>query len=532
MRGVLTAKEEWAYPDSYPDVLPSYIRLAVAQNGSRGIQFVINSKAVEAHVEVKGDIEYERYQMLDVPVEFNTAGETAQDGHFVIMQESDAMPDYVTRKAPFRVYDCLKPIDGTLEGRNGMLAGYVTLAPEGNLTGNIDVELTITTTEETYRCKVELVVYAVKIPEERFQVTNWFHLNHMADYHQIERRSEKHMEMIRLYARAMRRTRQTHFFICLDEQCISDKKNWTFEFSHLEGIIRIFFEEGFQMMELGYLATREPDYTSGQFNFPLDLSVDLATEEGYCVEVKFLKAIQEFLRKNDWEHKTVFHITDEPDVHTQDSGVIEHRRTQYYMIANLLKRYIPGAKVIEAVKTSSFRGGVDIWVPLTVNYEADQEKFDMLKDLGEEVWAYVCCVPGGYYLNRFLDFDLIRNRILFWGCSRYHFSGYLHWGFNQYGVGMNPFEGTSCPNHTGLGTNFPCGDSYIVYPGEDGPWISMRLEAQKRGIEDCELLNMLKEKDLSVYEKLVNKVFISNKDYNPDAAAFEKVYEELLQALS
>lgn len=31
---------------------------------------------------------------------------------------------------------------------------------------------------------------------------------------------------------------------------------------------------------------------------------------------------------------------------------------------------------------------------------------------------------------------------------------------------MNPYETSSCPNHTGIGTNFPCGDSFIVYPGD------------------------------------------------------------------
>ena len=193
--------------------------------------------------------------------------------------------------------------------------------------------------------------------------------------------------------------------------------------------------------------------------------------------------------------KTIlFHIHDEPDIHVKDREALEARRRQYYLAAGILRKYLPGVQIIEAVDTAEFYGGVDIWVPGTAGYEKRKDEFDQLIRLGETVWTYVCCGPEGEWLNRFLDFHLIRGRLLFWGCARNRISGFLHWGFNQFPGGMDPFKGTSCPNDTGIGTAFPCGDSFLVYPGKEGPEISMRLEAQRRGAEDAALWGLLLKK--------------------------------------
>ena len=55
----------------------------------------------------------------------------------------------------------------------------------------------------------------------------------------------------------------------------------------------------------------------------------------------------------------------------------------------------------------------------------------------------------------------------------------------------HPFEATSAHNWTGIGTSFPCGDAFIVYPGERGPWPRMRLEAARMGAEGACLLRGL-----------------------------------------
>ena len=194
------------------------------------------------------------------------------------------------------------------------------------------------------------------------------------------------------------------------------------------------------------------------------------------------------------------------------------------MASNILRRYVPNAHVIEAVKTTSFKSGVDVMVPLTESYQQNKAEFDSMIDAGDEVWGYTCCVPEGFWLNRFLDKELNQNRLLYWGFESCRMSGYLHWAWNQFGKNLDPFVATSCHNPTGLGTNFPCGDAFIVYPGpaDNTPWLSMRLEAQRKGMEDAFLLRALREKDSAAHDALVASVFTDFEHYaeNP-AALFE-----------
>ena len=150
---------------------------------------------------------------------------------------------------------------------------------------------------------------------------------------------------------------------------------------------------------------------------------------------------------------------------------------------------------------------------------------------GDEVWTYVCCAPEGKWLNRFLDSPLLNGRLLFWGCAACNFGGYLHWGYNQFGGVPDPFRATSARNWTGIGTNFPCGDAFIVYPGEKEPWPSMRLEAERIGAQEACLLRALKEKDPAAHDALIAEVFTAFDEYDNDPAKMERMHEELLKAL-
>lgn len=259
--------------------------------------------------------------------------------------------------------------------------------------------------------------------------------------------------------------------------------------------------------------------------------IDVDSFDGYRITTGFIQALAEFLKQHGWEEKVVVHIHDEPDVHYKDERTLQKRKRQYFQAAAILKKYLPKARTIEAVKTTEFRGGIDIWVPVSSSFEEEKAAFTEMMELGEEVWNYVCCVPQGNWLNRFLDEAVLHSRLMFWGYEKYGITGYLHWGFNVFQMGMNPFEATSCPNHTGIGTNFPCGDAFIVYPGSEAPWYSMRLEAQRRGVEDAELLMLLRKRNPKLHDELIAEVFTDYSTYVDDEAVFAGTYEKLLKAL-
>ncbi len=534
-RGVLTAREEFLYPDTPLTELPRHLELAAPRNGRRGIQLLLKTDAREAALSLTGEgFEPEWFRLVAVPVEYNTGDGVEQGGAMVLEKQPKQKPDYVTRLAPFWVYDCLKPVpDGRIQAFDGKLACYFCLVPKENVqAGEHHLTLNVRCGASIYTCDILIRVYDVMIPQDSFPVTNWFSLSAIRRLHHVQDGTAEYYEMVRKYARAMRRIHQTMFYMELDDACVVSRAPYRFDFNHLRPLISCFFEEGMQTLEIGPLLSRGSDVKTGDFKcaFATDVSVD--TLDGYALLTEYVKSLAAFLRENGWAERVVFHVHDEPDIHYADEAALQARRRQYLLAVSILRKYLLGVRTIEAVASSAFYGGVDIWVPGTGGFEANKAAFDRLTALGETVWTYVCCSPEGHWLNRFLDFAVLKGRLLFWGCAANRIKGFLHWGFNQFSYEMNPFEGTSCPNPTGLGTNFPCGDSFIVYPGTDGPWPGMRMEAARRGAEDAALLQVLRARDENAHDCLVAKVFTNNHEYNDDPADFEQVYEELLQLLS
>ena len=534
MLGAVSTQEEFFYPDTPLGQLPEQLNLALPKNGRPGVQMLLKTDAASLPLSLESDaFTIEWFRMRAIPVEYNTGNGEDQGGAMVLEQRPEKKPDYATRLAPFTVFDCLEPIQDTLIPENGLAALYFCLVPKDGATAGVH---TAVVTVGDYVCRISAHIYDVMIPENTFPVTNWFSLQAIERFHGVKQGTPEFYQMVRKYAQAMHRIHQTMFYLELDDRCVVSRDPYTFDFSYLEPLIHCFMDQGLTTIETGPLLSRGflpdgmPDMYTDRFKCAMAPDVPIDTPEGYAITVKYVRALAEFLQQHGWEKNVVFHIHDEPDIHCPDEA-LEKRKKQYYLAASILRKYLPGVKVIEAVCSAEFRGGVDIWVPGTPGYEQNKAAFDQLIALGEDVWAYVCCGPEGHWLNRFLDFAVLKGRLLFWGCAKNRLAGFLHWGFNQFQLGMNPFEATSCPNHTGIGTNFPCGDSFIAYPGTDGPWPGMRMEASRRGAEDAALLKLLREKDEGIHDALVNRVFRSNSDYNDDPAVFTQVYEALLQHL-
>jgi len=75
------------------------------------------------------------------------------------------------------------------------------------------------------------------------------------------------------------------------------------------------------------------------------------------------------------------------------------------------------------------------------------------------------------------------------------------------------------------------GDTHIVYPGKDGPLSSIRFESHRMGIEDYDLLQILKNENSKKYNKLINKLFRSYTDYDLSISNYRKTKNKLLNDL-
>ena len=143
------------------------------------------------------------------------------------------------------------------------------------------------------------------------------------------------------------------------------------------------------------------------------------------------------------------------------------------------------------------------------------------------MWFYTCAFPAGRAVNRSMDLPLTVSRGLLWLAAREQFSGYLHWGFNYY-IGPDIWHSACCPHKGAL---LPAGDAHIVYPGPDGPWRSLRFEAQRGGAEDCELLRLLQRTDPGAVKALTKEVCASSTAYTADGGTLLAARRRLLEKL-
>ena len=132
-----------------------------------------------------------------------------------------------------------------------------------------------------------------------------------------------------------------------------------------------------------------------------------------------------------------------------------------------------------------YKNGItDLAIPATNHIEP------FIENNVPDLWTYYCGTQGYMVSNRFMAMPSYRNRVI--GCQLYKFDikGFLHWGYNFYNSALsfkkiNPFMVTDALNV------FPSGDSFSVYPGEDGPLESLRILVFTEALYDLRALKLL-----------------------------------------
>lgn len=69
-------------------------------------------------------------------------------------------------------------------------------------------------------------------------------------------------------------------------------------------------------------------------------------------------------------------------------------------------------------------------------------------------------------------------------------NGFLHWGFNFYNTVLS-YRPINPLCVSDAGGAFPAGDSFVVYPGHNGAWDSLRLEVFYDALQDRMILKLL-----------------------------------------
>lgn len=191
---------------------------------------------------------------------------------------------------------------------------------------------------------------------------------------------------------------------------------------------------------------------------------------------QLLPELKRFLDAEGLLERSFFHLSDEP----QGAEQLEN----YRAARHILRELAPWMKVMDALSETSFakEGLSDMPIP-TIDHE------EAFRKEGIPHWTYFCCGPRHWCINRLLDTPLVKIRMLGWAMYRTRVLGFLHWGHNYwYKMGarelIDPYtvtDGLEWPV-------IPYGDTFVVYPGPDGPVDSIRWEAFAAGLQDYALL--------------------------------------------
>jgi hypothetical protein len=341
-------------------------------------------------------------------------------------------------------------------------------------------------------------------------------------YHGVRWGSEEYYALDDAYFKALRRMRQNMTYMWGIKVTELGDNKYEFDFTEMENAMRRQLSQGIKYFNGPSIGRRESWHTS---TILVNDKLPAMSYEAYLYLKQYLPALHEMLERNGWIDRFVMGISDEPNA---------ENCTEWRALAGLVRRIVPDIRLIDAVSYGNIHGALDIWVPLNMEYDKHMAEIETFREGGSEIWHYVCCGPRSEcYVNRFMDYPLLSTRYLLWGNYKYDLTGYLHWATNTYQPGQDPFR-QNCPSHTNADSTIflPPGDTHLIYPGEHGPWLSVRGEAQRESAEECEMLKVLAKTDKQTADAICQKVFRSFCDVEYDVQKFRAARKQLLIALS
>ncbi len=351
-----------------------------------------------------------------------------------------------------------------------------------------------------------LEVIDVKMPCFDLPVTNWFHCDCIADYYNVKALSKKHWEYIDSFMseyvkHGFNMILTPVFTPALDTKVGCERTTvqlveisynngkYSFDFAKLSKWIELCKKHGIKYLEMPHLYTQwgaehAPKIVvkeNGKNLKKFGWKTDAESYEYKEFLSQFLPELVSFLKQN-WEKDNIyFHISDEPRLKH-----IEHYGNLYKFVKPMLK----GVNLMDALSNIELynRGFVDVPVVSTPHVN------DFVESGNNNFWAYYCCSHGGdNYSNRFIAMPSFRNRITGIQVYALDMKGFLHWGFNFYYARLsthkiNPYLSTDADGR------FPAGDSFVVYPADNGAIPSLRLKVFRDGLQDRMALKLLEER--------------------------------------
>lgn len=432
------------------------------------------------------------YRVKDVIVD-KPSREFVTDENY-LLSEPGLLPDVLV---PLELQDGL----AALSGPNVVIWVKVDLpldiAP-GRYTVKLCVETGFEEGAEFESCEMEIRVIAARMPEQKLIYTRWIYLDCIADAHDAEIFSERHWKLIEEYVAAAAdvginmllvpvHTPPLDTDVGSTRPCVQlvdiEKKGdrFFFNFDKFRRYIAICKKYGIRYYEIAHLFSQwgsrfAPNIMvteNGSTDYMFGWHVAADSPEYTAFLPQYIGAISAELEREGIADQAYFHVSDEPN--PDNIG-------RYEIAKNILKPLIGNAKTFDALSHYEFceRGLVE--TPVT----SVKRIHEFLEHNIEDQWVYYCCGPERVFTNSFIAMPSRRTRVIGFQIYKYAIKGFLHWGFNFYNSQLsrykiNPYLTTSSDGA------FPSGDGFIVYPGKETAYPSIRAEITYEAIQDIDI---------------------------------------------
>lgn len=451
-----------------------------------------------------------------VPVNY-AFSERLPDDKYVVSKRAGMYPDVLTplRDMGFSLLpDQWKTFMFTVTAREGFL-------PVGRHAIKISIVCEEKTIAET---EYVLEVIGEELPKLPLFNINWIHYDCISEYYRLPVFSEAFNEMTDKYIKNLAEHGGNSAFVPLftpplDTAVGTERKTvqlvgvtvtngkYSFDLEPVRAFIRRAAALGMEYFEFSHLFTQWGGTACPKIMANVDgeekriFGWDTPSDgEAYT---EFLQALLpklvQLAKDEGIKDKVFWHITDEPNA--------ERDLEKYAKLKATVQALVEDMEIIDAMSEYAFYEKKLVTIPVV-----DTGRVSDFAGKCDKMGVYYCCGTGKNRSNRFINMPGLRTRILGFQTYFNDAVGFLHWGFNfwrsQFSLSpINPWL-----DNDALGA-FPAGDAFTVYPGEDGPWDSIRNEIISDGWQDCRLA-FLAEK--YVGKAAIKKLFADNKMRNFD----------------
>lgn len=385
----------------------------------------------------------------------------------------------------------------------------------------------------------------------KFCIDLWLHLSNIARQHEVKLWSDEHFKIIEEYIKTLAELGQKVITLIVSEipwsgqRCYMVKSHLSnlFEYNIIKvkkiknGKLSLDFKYLDRLIDLcfKYNINKEIELIGllGVWSFPKEGFGNVIKDYSDAIRIRFydenkgaycfidnkeelseyIKGVKEYFVKKGLIKKLRL-SADEP---TNDPTNLK----KFKEWVNYLKSISPFFKIKVYISNISFKNYCKNVVDDVVFYiETIIENKDFIQNIKDKskgkVHWYTCC---GQFPDSCIRANLLESRFIGWLTEYLGLEGFMRWNYTAWPE--NPREKIywNAPL-------FPAGENNFVYPNRNGsPLLSIRYKNLLRGIQDFELMQMLKNvhpRKETVLNELFNKIIKVPDLYNPSIFEEEK----------